>query len=182
MAETVASVLTPWSNFYIMTGSSASALTGLMFVVITLVTNVERTRRSSDGISTFSTPTVVHFSAVLLASALLCAPWRSLIHPATLLGLAGLSGVVYVFSLMYRTKRLTLYSADLEDWAWYTVLPLVAYGTILGGAVVLPAAPVHGLFAVAAGVLLLIFTGIHNAWDIVTFLVIRGPDEPPSST
>jgi hypothetical protein len=181
MTETASSVLTPWSSFYIMTGSAAASLTGLMFVVITLVTGTERLQKNPDGISTFSTPTVAHFGSALLVSAILSVPWRSLVHPATLLGLIGLFGVVYVLRLMYRTRRLTMYSADLEDWAWYTILPLLAYGAILAGAIVLPANPVVALFVLAAGVVLLIFIGIRNAWDIVTFIAIGGPDKPPSS-
>jgi hypothetical protein len=180
MAETVSSVLTPWSSFYIMTGSSAAALTGLMFIVITLVTGAERLRKNPDGISTFSTPTVVHFCAALLVSALLSAPWRSLVHPAALLGFAALYGVVYVFRVMHRTRRLSTYSADLEDWAWYTVLPFIAYVAILAGAIMLPAIPVEALFALAGGVTLLIFVGIRNAWDIVTFIAIQGFNEPPN--
>lgn len=180
MAETVSSVLTPWSNFYIMTGSAAAALTGLMFVVITLVTGVERFRRSPDGISTFSTPTVVHFCAALFVSAVLSAPWRSLVYPAALLGLAGLFGVVYVLRVMVLTKRLSTYRPDLGDWIWYTVLPFVAYVAIVTGAVTLPTVPVEALFALAGGVICVIFIGIRNAWDIVTYIAIGGHDEPDS--
>lgn len=181
MAESGSSILTSWSSFYIMTGSSAAALTGLMFIVITLVTGTERLARSQDGISTFSTPTVVHFGAALLVSAILTAPWHSLVHPAALLGLAGLCGVVYILRVMSRTRRLTgTYNPDLEDWASYTILPFVAYGAILAGAIFLPRTPVDALFALAGGIVLLIFIGIHNAWDIVTFIAIRGPDGPPS--
>ena len=163
-----------------MTGSAAGALTGLMFVVITLVTRVERPG-TRDGTSTFSTPTVVHFCAALLVSAILSAPWHSLVGPAALLGLSGLCGVVYVLRLMYRTRRLTAYNPDLEDWAWYTILPFVAYGAILVGAIMLPAIPVQALFALAGGVMLLIFIGIRNAWDIVTYIAVGLKDEPPSS-
>ena len=182
MVETAPSVLAPWSSFYIITGSSAAALTGLMFVVITLVTGVERARRSRDGISTFSTPTVAHFCAALLVSLILSAPWRSLVHPATLLGLTGLSGVVYVLGVMYRTRRVTAYRADLEDWVWYSILPFVTYGAILAGAIMLVAIPAKAPFALAGGVALLIFIGIRNAWDVVTFLALGGPHEPPSSS
>src|SRR5579864_952395 len=108
MAETASSFLAPWSNFYILAGSSAGALTGLMFVVITLVTGEER-RGARDGISTFSTPTVAHFGAALLVSATLSAPWHLLIHPAVILGLAGLSGVAYIAKITLRTRRLTVY-------------------------------------------------------------------------
>ncbi len=179
MAETASSFLTPWSNFYAMTGSSAAALTGLMFVVITLVTRAERLRRNQDGLAAFSTPTVLHFCAALLISAILNAPWRLLIHAGVLIGLAGLYGVVYILRVMYRAKRLTTYIPDFEDWTWYTILPLVAYGAIFAGAIALLAAPVNALFAIAAGVVLLIFIGIRNAWDVVTYLAIGGADEPP---
>src|SRR5579864_3871559 len=113
MTESVSSVLGPWSNFYMMTGSSAGALTGLMFVVITLVTGVERIRRNRDGISTFSTPTVMHFGAALLVSAILSAPWPTLAYPAWLLALAGLFAVVHVLRVWFLTRRSVDYTADL---------------------------------------------------------------------
>jgi hypothetical protein len=171
VAQNAASFLVPWSGFYVMTGSSAAALIGLMFVVITLVTRSERPVRTQDGLATFSTPTVLHFCSALLVSAILNAPWRSAILPAVLIGLGGLYGVVYVLRVVYRTKRLTAYTPDVEDWIWYSILPFGAYGAILGGAIALLAAPGEALFVVAAGVVLLIFIGIRNAWDVVTFLV-----------
>lgn len=53
MFETPA--LSAWSSFYVMIGSSAAALTGLMFVVISLIRQREIST-SQDGISIFSTP------------------------------------------------------------------------------------------------------------------------------
>ncbi len=172
MAETASSFLTAWSSFYVMTGSSAAALTGLMFVVITLVTRTERAEDMHAGISTFSTPTVMHFAAALLVSAVLIAPWRSLIHAGVVVALIGLFGFAYIVRVMHRTRRFTAYTADLEDWMWYTVLPFVAYGAISAGAIALAAVPVQALFVLAGGVVLLIFIGIRNAWDIVTYIAI----------
>lgn len=179
MVESASSILTPWSNFYIMTGSAAASLTGLMFVVITLVSGAERLRRAPDGISAFSTPTVVHFGTVLLVSAMLSAPWRALVYPAALLGIGGLCGIAYLSRVTFLAMRLRAYTPDLEDWAWYTILPFVAYGTVLASAIGLFAFPVQALFVLAAGVVLLTFIGIRNAWDIVTFIAIGGRDEPP---
>jgi hypothetical protein len=181
MAEHATSILRAWSNFYVMTGSSAAALTGLMFVVITLVTRTETTTRTQDGIATFSTPTVMHFCAALLVSAVLTAPWHSLVYPAVVVGLAGLYGLVYILRVTLRTSRLTVYIPDFEDWMCYTVLPFVAYGAIFAGAIALAAGPAPALFALAGGVLLLLFIGIRNAWDVVTFLAIGGPNPPPRS-
>jgi hypothetical protein len=157
-----------------MIGSSSAALTGLMFVVITLVTNVEASKRSQDGVSTFSTPTVMHFCAALYVSAIFVAPWQTLIRPSVLLGAAGLCGVIYVARITFRAKRLTGYTPDMEDWAWYNALPFLAYGAIFVGAIALVFVPDKAEIVIAAGVLLLVFIGIRNAWDVVTFLAIRG--------
>jgi hypothetical protein len=179
MQEAAHPVLAAWSNFYVIIGSSAAALTGLMFVVITLVAGRPRVT-TQDGLATFSTPTVVHFCAALLVSAILAAPWRSLVYPAVLLGLTGLYGVVYVSSLMLRTKRLTTYRAETEDWVWYSILPLVAYAAVVVVAVLLPTVPA-ALFVLGGAALLLIFVGIHNAWDVVTFLAVDLADGSPGA-
>jgi|SRR5580704_11014428 hypothetical protein len=179
MAESATSFLAAWSSFYVMIGSSAAALTGLMFVVITLVTRAEQMGRTEDGVATFSTPTVIHFSEALLVAAILSVPWQSVLAPAVLVGLAGLYGIAHIVRVTLRTRALTVYTPDFEDWIWYIVLPLIAYATTLCGAIGLLVSPAGALFAIAGGVLLLVFIGIHNAWDVVTFLVIRG-GPPPS--
>ena len=63
---------TDWETFYVIVGSSAGALTGLMFVVMALVVDF---RSSEQQIEAFGTPTVVHFCGVLLLSAVMSAPW-----------------------------------------------------------------------------------------------------------
>jgi len=178
MAEVGSNVLVPWANFYIMAGSSAAGLTGLMFVVITLVTREIRSDpQSEDGIAAFSTPTVVHFGAALLISAALSAPWPKLLYPGILLAVVGLSGVVYILRLAILARRLTTYSPDRQDWVWYTIMPTLAYAAILVGALYLFRVPADAMFAFGGGVMLLIFIGVRNAWDIVTYLAIKR-DQP----
>ena len=162
-----------------MTGTSAATLVGLMFVVITLLTRVEAPQ-SQDGLATFSTPTVLHFCWVLFISAILSAPWHALVYPGVLIGLAGFYGVVHQVRVMFLSRRLSGYVPDLEDWVWYTILPLVAYGAGFAGGVALTTLPGVALFVLAGGVLLLIFIGIRDAWDVVTFLAVltrKGPSE-----
>ena len=171
MNDAATTVLAPWSNFAILAGSAAATLTGLMFVVISLVTAAQA-GRSPDGISTYSTPTVVHFGAAILGATILVMPWWLLIHPALVLAVTGLAGVAYVIRLVYRAKRLSNYDPDLEDWIWHTILPGIAYASILVGAVFLISIPANALFALAGGIVLLIVVGIHNAWDVVTYIAI----------
>jgi hypothetical protein len=179
MSETP--ILTAWSSFYVMTGSSAAALIGLMFVVISLVRGWEM-QTSQDGISTFSTPTVMHFGAVLLISAVLSAPWHALVYAGVSVAVVGFFGLGYVFRVGFRTKRYLDYRADLDDWTWYIVLPFAAYGVIALGGVALWLFTTKALFAIGGGVVLLLLIGIRNAWDVVTFLAARGPTPPGSAS
>jgi hypothetical protein len=43
----------------------------------------------------------------------------------------------------------------------------------LAAAVVLPGNPVPALFTVGAAALLLLYIGIHNAWDTVTYITVE---------
>ena len=165
-------LLTTWQNFYVIIGSSAGALIGLMFVVITLIAGT-RMRRSSEPIAAFGAPNVVHFCAALLVAALLCAPWQALWNASLLLGLCGLGGVTYVVIVLRRVRRQSDYAPVLEDWLWHTVFPLVSYTALIVAAILLPGNPAPALFVTGAATLLLLFIGIHNAWDTVTYVVIE---------
>lgn len=175
MADAASPLLAPWANYFFMIGSSAAGLTGLTFVVISLIMARERRDGAQEGIAAFTTPTVMHFAAALFVSGTLIAPWHSLAHAGVLVALTGLGGVAYILRVMRRTRRLTVYTPDLEDWIWYSILPLGAYGAIFAGAIGLPTVPVYALFVLAGGVMLLIFAGIRNAWDVVTYIAVTPP-------
>ncbi len=76
-----------WGNFYVIVGSSAGALIGLQFVVMTLIANMPITRGDAQAGDAFTTPTVVHFGVVLLLSAVGIAPWNEIASVAVLWGL-----------------------------------------------------------------------------------------------
>src|SRR5258708_29833561 len=122
MQEAVLSPLATWQNFYVIVGTAAAAMTGLMFVVITLSA---RTREPgpSGALGAFATPTIVHFGAALLVAAILNAPWQVLWNPGLLLGLCGLGGVIYVVIVLRRARPQTDYQPGLEDWLLDTGLP-----------------------------------------------------------
>jgi hypothetical protein len=75
-----------WGNFYVIVGSSAGALIGLQFVVMTLIANMPITRGEAQAGHSFTTPTVVHFGAVLSLSAVGSAPWEGIATVAVLWG------------------------------------------------------------------------------------------------
>lgn len=171
MHEAILSPLAAWESFYVITGSSAAALTGLQFVVMALVAEQERAGGHGE-IDAFGTPTVVHFCAVLLLAAILTAPWQALPNVRLALGTAGLAGIVYSSVVLRRARRQDGYKPVFEDWLWHTILPFVAYGIVALAAMALPRNPAPALFWVGAAALLLLFVGIHNAWDTVTYIAI----------
>ena len=100
--------------------------------------------------------------------------------PALCLGGVGVGGIVYGFLTIVRALRQTDYKPVFEDWVWHNVLPLASYAAILVGAGTLRRDPSSALFIEGAAALLLLFIGIHNAWDTVTYLVMRGSSTAPS--
>jgi hypothetical protein len=84
---------TGWENFYVIVGSSAGALIGLQFVVMALVADLPRSQSGAQAGNAFATPNVVHFGAVLLLAAVVCAPWRGVDIPGVVFGILGLSGI-----------------------------------------------------------------------------------------
>jgi len=164
-------LLAEWDSFCVIVGSSAGALIGLQFVVMTLMS--ERNIRSPDAGAAFGSPTVVHFSVVLFLSALLRAPWQSITSVEIMLGLFGVGGLVYAVIVLRRMLRQTVYQPVAEDWLFHLIRPFLSY-------VRLASTPFWGerharlaLFAVAAAARLLLFSGIRNSCDAVAFQVFN---------
>jgi len=122
--------LAGWENFYVIVGSSAGALIGLQFVVITLIADMPFRQSAAQAGHAFSTPTIVHFGTVLLLSAVLNAPWQAMSGPAVLCGLVGLTGVLYSVIVARRMRIQTLYRPVFEDWLFHVLLPLAAYAIL----------------------------------------------------
>jgi hypothetical protein len=164
--------LLAWQSFYVIVGSASAALIGLQFVVIALLAG-QKGRATAREIDAFATPTIRHFGASLLVSSMLCAPWPSLAAAGTALAICGATGVVYVVVIIYRARYQTAYQLVFEDWLWYMALPLLAYASLGVAAFALARDTSISLFATAGTTLLLLFIGIHNAWDTITYIVLQ---------
>ena len=168
-----------WESFYVIVGSSAAALTGLQFVVVVL--GAEARSMRSPEVGAFGTPTIVHFCAVLLIAAILSMPWRVVSSAGLALGASGAAGIVYTLVVIRRARGQARgqkgYVPVLEDWLWHCTFPLIAYVTLLVAALALGRDPARGLLVIGTTALLLLFIGIHNAWDAVTYIAMGQP--PP---
>jgi hypothetical protein len=167
--------LANWQSFYVIVGSSGAALIGIQFVVVALVANL-RLRSTAESISAFGTPTVVHFGGALLVSAIMSAPWPSLIPPSVVLAMCGLGGFGYGAIVIHRTRHQTVYAPGWGDWLWYVVLPGGLCAALALAALLLRTTTHLALFGIGGVALGLLLLGIHNAWDVVTYIIVGSPD------
>jgi len=165
------SLLAGWENFYVITGSSAGGLAGLMFVVITLIRDASRVRE--EGLRAFVTPTIVHFGAVLTLSAFLSMPHQTVTTLSAGFALAGVAGLLYCTVIRSNLgAHAPEYRPVREDWLFNLVVPAVLYAGSLAAAFeirVHPAETLYGIAGIALGLLLL---GIRNSWDIAVYMTI----------
>lgn len=176
MEVNVHDTLSAWGDFYLITGSAAAALTGLQFVVQTLIAADSGGAMAGDdpegGIAAFGTPTVVHFALAMLVSAVLCAPWPGYASLHITLGVIGAGALIYSAIVLRRARRQRTYVPTVDDWVWHIVLPAVAYAAIMSSGIAIAPGGVAATFLVAAAIMLLLCVGIHNAWDTVTYLTV----------
>ena len=165
--------LSEWGNFYVIVGSAGGALIGLQFVVMTLISQrtPERVARSEDAGAAFGTPNVVHFGIVLLLSAVGSVPWHGFGSVCLVWGIIGVAAMAYTVLVIRRMRSQRAYKPVFEDWLFHALLPFVAYVMLTVSGLVASSHARRGLFFVGAATLLLLFVGIHNAWDAVTYHV-----------
>jgi hypothetical protein len=170
------SLLAGWENFYVIVGSTAGGLTGLTFVVIALVSEMARGRPA--GVGTYVTPTIVHFGGVLALAAFLSMPHQRVASLSAGFAVAGIAGLVYGGSIaasLWRQRRSAAYQPVIEDWIWNVILPIVVYACLLILAALIRHAVTAALYLVATLSLIMLFIGIHNAWDIAVWMTVNPP-------
>jgi len=170
------SLLAEWDNFYVITGSASAGLAGLTFVVIAL--SAESRRVNFPGLRAFVTPTIVHFGAVLALAAYLSMPHQSRMSLSAAFGAGGLAGLLYVIQTAVGIRHVEGdYVPVREDWIWNVVLPAIVYAALFAAAFLIWSRPAPCMYVVAAVSVLLMFIGIHNAWDVAVWNTVRRQDD-----
>ena len=164
--------LAGWENFYVIVGSSAGGLTGLTFVVIALIRDASAVRPT--GLRAFVTPTILHFCGVLTLAAFLSMPHQRVFSLSAGFMLGGLVGVIYgLFTAANMRRQGAGYVPVREDWVWNVILPTLVYACLFCMGLLVWHRPEQTLFGVAALSLILLFIGIHNAWDIAIWMTLQ---------
>jgi hypothetical protein len=165
-----------WESFYVIVGSSAAALTGLQFIVVAFIAD-RRAHISPRTLSAFATPAIIHYSVVLFVAAALSAPWLRVTMVIAPLAAVGVFGFAFTGRVVHKMRSPREYEPVLEDWVWHAVLPLLAYGALFVPALILNLETTISLFVIAGASLLLLYIGIHAAWDTVTYIATE-QDQP----
>jgi hypothetical protein len=142
---------------------------------IALVSEAQSVQMS--GLRAFITPTAVHFCSVLAIAALLNVPGQTPSSLGLCLGASGLTGLCYsIGTIVQLYRNRSRYMPAAEDWIWNALLPTLCYLVLLIAGISAPWHAPATLYATAGVSLLLLFIGIHNAWDIaVWFTAQRQP-------
>ena len=164
-----------WENFYLIVGSGAGALIGLMFVVVTLASGM-RPSDTSRAAPIYFTPIVFHFAAVVVVSALAVVPNMQPSATGVALALCAAIGFAYSVATAIRIFRIEFdRPPDLSDKIFYAFFPAIIYLALACGAVSAWSAPENAAYVVGAAMLVLLLVGIRNAWDLATYIVAKTP-------
>jgi hypothetical protein len=167
--------LEAWHDFYLVVGTGAAALTGLLFVIVSLGPHVVA-GHTRTGVRAFVSPIATHFTTVLVGSSVMLVPELPMPMLGALLAVGGFGGLIYTgWTGAHRRWRES--ALPFLDWIWFVGLPAVCYALTLASGVAIAMNLAIGLYAIAATMLLLIVVGIRNAWDVVLWVAQQARPE-----
>jgi len=173
MDPPLASLMHDWHDFYALVGTASATLVGLMFVAASIGANVFN-KDHHEPMKAFVTPTVVHFSAVLLISIVLTVPTQTFASLAAVLGCGGIAGLAYSGRQWLRVRSVAD-KIDLEDRLFYGLIPVAGHLLIGVAAWALYARSPSSPELIAVALIVLLVAGIRNAWDMTVWIVTRSP-------
>jgi hypothetical protein len=163
-------VLHGWDNFFIMAGTAAATLVGLLFVAVTVATGLS-TSRIVHGTRGFLTPTFIRFVGVLFVSLAVLVPWPSALPIGIILTLGGLVGLAYQIKVVVMRHKVGLVLPHWQDRLPYVGVPALGNASLIVGAVGLLAERSFAPYAIAGATVLLLFAGIYGAWDLTLWMI-----------
>jgi hypothetical protein len=160
-----------WSSFFTMTGSAGATLVGLLFIAVTLNTDLS-TSRTLDIARASMTPALYSFGGVMFQSMIALVPWRSTWHGGVVFVLVGILGLVYRLHAVRVRSALHLRSIQGPvDWIFHNALPVGASVILILGGAGWVVGAVFAPFAIAGSSTLLLVSGIYRTWGETLALI-----------
>jgi hypothetical protein len=165
-----------WDNFFILAGSAAATLMGLLFVAVTVGGTGFSTSSLVHGTRGFLTPALVHFGTVLLQALVVLVPWPSSWPMGVIFSLGGLTELAYQTTVVVKRHKVGLVLPDWHDWLPYVGVPALGSTSLVIGAVGLITEKSFAPYAIAGATTLLLVAGVYSAWDL-TLWIIKNRDK-----
>jgi hypothetical protein len=171
MSTPLLEALRKWRDFYVLIGTASATLVALMFVAASIGAGVF-TREHQAGIRSFLSPTVVHFSSVLIICLLATIPTETWAVLGVLLTCGGAIGLAYSGWVWRRMMRHGIIATiDFVDRLWYALLPIATYLLVIVAGVSLWRQSEVGLNILALALIVLLLIGIRNSWDMTVWVM-----------
>lgn len=188
MQASVSELFHTWHDFYLLVGTASATLVGLMFVAATLGASVF-SEQHRVALQAFISPTVVNFAAALFVCIGVMIPSQTWLSLGVLLAGGGVAGSVYAGRVWVQMFVRRSFHIDMVDRMFYATVPLVGYLLVLVAGILLLVHKAWSAEVTAAALVVLLFAGVRNAWDMTTWIMMRTPttaslqppDEPPPS-
>ena len=168
-----ATVAAAWQNFYILVGTAAATLIGLMFVAVAFGANLI-TSQKTDTARAFLDPPFAHFVSVLFTACLMVCPTMGAMPlgalVATVCVLRGLA-LVGVYRRMRQAHR-DYSDIELSDWTMGIALPALCYLVNVVSAAAFVAGDARAFSALAVGTVALLLLGVFGAWELMIWLAL----------
>jgi hypothetical protein len=164
-----------WSNFFLMAGSAAAVLIGLIFVVISLMQ--DRSRSSVlAGSRLYMGPIVLGVSFILALSAAALTPGVTRTGFAAITAAVALWGLIRGVISITGIRRLKI-GGEQPHWTdvwFYGVYPAAMYVALGVDALAIWRSWWWGCDALALIITLGLLLAIRNEWDLITWITPRG--------
>jgi hypothetical protein len=161
-----------WDNLYMLTGTSAGTLIGLIFVVVSLGSSRPK-KGDEERTRIFVTPALIEFTSILLVSLATLAPVSNMAQ-GVVIGAIGTIGVAYSSNLTLLALK-HIGPIEPEPW-WISIVRIASYACLLvsGVAFLWNAGFADEASAVATVILLLL--ALRKSWIITIAIVKRDAD------
>jgi len=162
-----------WQNFYVLVGTAAATLIGLMFVALTFGANL-LTPQTSETARSFIDPSFSHFVQILATACLVTMPTMG----PTLLGVLVLSIgalrtalLVKIFRHMLEAHRRN-HDLELSDWVTGVGIPLLSYLLLAVTGVGFVGGYEAAFDGLAIVTVALLLNGVFGAWELMVWMAV----------
>jgi len=165
---TFSEVLTRWQNFFLLTGTAAATLMGLLFVAGALATSASQ-RGTARSRQTFVMPILKHFGYVLAISTVSLVPFHSVwAYGAALLAI----GLTLFWQTLNVLRGIREHPTVARiHWIWHFILPLIASLGFVAMGTALCIGLEWAEAGAAACTALLLAIATRNTWALATWII-----------